>query len=124
MDYFFFFLRMQRPPRSTRTYTPFPYTTLFRSQELEYEPGIVKNFALDSTIIGGALQEEPRRRIIEDDLACAAEQREVVHRLEDDAAAALIFSGTAVALCEGSSQLLQMLTIAFRHELRCLIGRV
>src|SRR3546814_9857575 len=25
-----FFLKIQRPPRSTRTYTLFPYTTLFR----------------------------------------------------------------------------------------------
>src|SRR3546814_19095642 len=29
---FFFFLSRRRPPRSTRTYTLFPYTTLFRSQ--------------------------------------------------------------------------------------------
>src|SRR3546814_4860666 len=29
--YFFFFLMIRRPPRSTRTDTPFPYTTLFRS---------------------------------------------------------------------------------------------
>src|SRR3546814_18150598 len=29
---FFFFLRIQRPPISTRTDTLFPYTTLFRSQ--------------------------------------------------------------------------------------------
>src|SRR3546814_4869954 len=29
--YFFFFLMLRRPPRSTRTYTLFPYTTLFRS---------------------------------------------------------------------------------------------
>src|SRR3546814_19231116 len=28
---FFFFLRARRPPRSTRTDTLFPYTTLFRS---------------------------------------------------------------------------------------------
>src|SRR3546814_9088281 len=28
----FFFLRIRRPPRSTRTDTLFPYTTLFRSQ--------------------------------------------------------------------------------------------
>src|SRR3546814_2045068 len=28
----FFFLMIRRPPRSTRTDTPFPYTTLFRSQ--------------------------------------------------------------------------------------------
>src|SRR3546814_16417951 len=27
----FFFLKILRPPRSTRTYTLFPYTTLFRS---------------------------------------------------------------------------------------------
>src|SRR3546814_19105746 len=29
--YLFFFLIIRRPPRSTRTYTLFPYTTLFRS---------------------------------------------------------------------------------------------
>src|SRR3546814_1029577 len=29
--FFFFFLRIRRPPISTRTYTLFPYTTLFRS---------------------------------------------------------------------------------------------
>src|SRR3546814_12782908 len=28
---YFFFLMIRRPPRSTRTYTLFPYTTLFRS---------------------------------------------------------------------------------------------
>src|SRR3546814_20551248 len=30
---FFFFLMIRRPPRSTRTDTLFPYTTLFRSME-------------------------------------------------------------------------------------------
>src|SRR3546814_12633140 len=30
---FFFFLIIRRPPRSTRTDTLFPYTTLFRSQD-------------------------------------------------------------------------------------------
>src|SRR3546814_17389011 len=29
--YSFFFLMIRRPPKSTRTYTLFPYTTLFRS---------------------------------------------------------------------------------------------
>src|SRR3546814_6919641 len=29
-----FFLKIQRPPRSTRTDTLFPYTTLFRSQDV------------------------------------------------------------------------------------------
>src|SRR3546814_12062906 len=32
---FFFFLMIRRPPRSTRTDTLFPYTTLFRSQHRE-----------------------------------------------------------------------------------------
>src|SRR3546814_20112600 len=32
---FFFFLMLRRPPRSTRTDTLFPYTTLFRSVFLE-----------------------------------------------------------------------------------------
>src|SRR3546814_4523892 len=31
---FFFFLMIRRPPRSTRTDTLFPYTTLFRSSSL------------------------------------------------------------------------------------------
>src|SRR3546814_11280715 len=35
----FFFLRIRRPPRSTRTDTPFPYTTLFRSQPPPGEAG-------------------------------------------------------------------------------------
>src|SRR3546814_1723102 len=31
LSFFFFFLMIRRPPRSTRTDTLFPYTTLFRS---------------------------------------------------------------------------------------------
>src|SRR3546814_6266055 len=31
--YLFFFLMIRRPPRSTRTDTLFPYTTLFRSRQ-------------------------------------------------------------------------------------------
>src|SRR3546814_9981765 len=34
---FFFFLMLRRPPRSTRTDTLFPYTTLFRSLALGFE---------------------------------------------------------------------------------------
>src|SRR3546814_14996545 len=33
MSLFFCFLMIRRPPRSTRTDTRFPYTTLFRSQK-------------------------------------------------------------------------------------------
>src|SRR3546814_17449066 len=32
---FFFFLMIRRPPRSTRTYTLLPYTTLFRSEQAQ-----------------------------------------------------------------------------------------
>src|SRR3546814_1308297 len=32
-SFVFFFLMIRRPPRSTRTDTLFPYTTLFRSQQ-------------------------------------------------------------------------------------------
>src|SRR3546814_7068131 len=38
--YFFFFLMILRPPRSTRTDTLFPYTTLFRSDRPEDDAGI------------------------------------------------------------------------------------
>src|SRR3546814_16643975 len=37
--YLFFFLMIRRPPRSTRTDTLFPYTTLFRSQGPAGGPG-------------------------------------------------------------------------------------
>src|SRR3546814_13494261 len=33
-DCYFFFIMIRRPPRSTRTDTLFPYTTLFRSRDL------------------------------------------------------------------------------------------
>src|SRR3546814_20978675 len=35
MSSYFFFLMILRPPRSTRTDTLFPYTTLFRSTKVE-----------------------------------------------------------------------------------------
>src|SRR3546814_8278508 len=34
----FFFLMIRRPPRSTRTDTLFPYTTLFRSEQHPLQP--------------------------------------------------------------------------------------
>src|SRR3546814_6819112 len=33
----FFFLRIRRPPRSTRTDTRFPYTTRFRSEQVDFK---------------------------------------------------------------------------------------
>src|SRR3546814_17739025 len=56
-----FFLMIRRPPRSTRTDTLFPYTTLFRSRyEVEYYPAV---FAAILVVIGQAVTgtSEPRR---------------------------------------------------------------
>src|SRR3546814_1943226 len=39
----FFFLMIRRPPRSTRTDTLFPYTTLFRSKPLGHDAFYVSN---------------------------------------------------------------------------------
>src|SRR3546814_12096387 len=39
--FFFFFLMIRRPPRSTRTDTPFPYTSLFRSAKAD-RPGLAE----------------------------------------------------------------------------------
>src|SRR3546814_11845190 len=49
----FFFLMIRRPPRSTRTDTLFPYTTLFRSQDrvlsgiLRHQDGLYSLWELD-----------------------------------------------------------------------------
>src|SRR3546814_3183830 len=48
---FFFFLMIRRPPRSTRTDTLFPYTTLFRSRrpawrEAWASPGVSQSWPL------------------------------------------------------------------------------
>src|SRR3546814_15036428 len=61
--FIFFFLMIRRPPRSTRTDTLFPYTTLFRSNEpqtLNYsdfiqqvKDGKVERVAVDGYVITG-----------------------------------------------------------------------
>src|SRR3546814_19150362 len=60
--YIVFFLMIRRPPRSTRTDTLFPYTTLFRSAV----SGTVRNNAAAATrtgnfVIGLSPQEGPHR---------------------------------------------------------------
>src|SRR3546814_20541324 len=44
---FLFFLMIRRPPRSTRTDTLFPYTTLFRSRVL----GELRNYGVQRTVV-------------------------------------------------------------------------
>src|SRR3546814_4713937 len=57
--YIFFFLMIRRPPRSTRTDTLFPYTTLFRSPtivELASEEKIKKRIILSQSKILSSAQ--------------------------------------------------------------------
>src|SRR3546814_13255692 len=50
---FFFFLMLRRPPRSTRTDTLFPYTTLFRSFTYTPAPGEEGTVTFDYSITDG-----------------------------------------------------------------------
>src|SRR3546814_14424473 len=55
---FIFFLMIRRPPRSTRTDTLFPYTTLFRSILLQPFPGLAivcHAFSAAGWIAGGVV---------------------------------------------------------------------
>src|SRR3546814_6507733 len=60
-----FFLILRRPPRSPRTYTPFPYTTLFRSP---MPPNIS-----DTCIIMKPKSEWPDRRLPKAELIAKVE---------------------------------------------------
>src|SRR3546814_14412400 len=56
MLFVFFFLRVRRPPRSTRTDTLFPYTTLFRAHAVAVVIAIIPNLAQWATgLIDNAL---------------------------------------------------------------------
>src|SRR3546814_14271368 len=57
-----FFLMIRRPPRSTRTDTLFPYTTLFRSHRADYRQAEGKSD--QPTLVSGhcmSLIEHPRK---------------------------------------------------------------
>src|SRR3546814_3978665 len=57
----FFFLMIRRPPRSTRTDTLFPYTTLFRSHETVIVAsliGVARPVMGDVKLIGHAWRSE------------------------------------------------------------------
>src|SRR3546814_13975696 len=53
-SYMFFFLMIRRPPRSTRTDTLFPYTTLFRSADAQSAcGGTGGNLGIAAAAVGG-----------------------------------------------------------------------
>src|SRR3546814_15702233 len=74
---FFFFLMIRRPPRSTRTDTLFPYTTLFRSGGADPEDQLAQ------LPQAAERQFEPDREEQQDD-AELAEQRDILGRPDRD----------------------------------------
>src|SRR3546814_876943 len=70
----FFFLMIRRPPRSTRTDTLFPYTTLFRSafavEQLEYIPsgmsGCQNHMVGQDLLAGGKLHPHNTTLLLQD----------------------------------------------------------
>src|SRR3546814_18990276 len=59
----FFFLMIRRPPRSTRTDTLFPYTTLFRSAELKLAG---MRHAYDEVIADALKRQHPVQHVVGD----------------------------------------------------------
>src|SRR3546814_16021611 len=53
---FLFFLMIRRPPRSTRTDTLFPYTTLFRSAEIRRLIVVLGDLEIDESFPAAELQ--------------------------------------------------------------------
>src|SRR3546814_20296483 len=84
LSYLFFFLMIRRPPRSTRTDTLFPYTTLFRSLQrhrdaavADHRAGVIA--APDGEVAAGKLF-IGQQRIARPLLAQRRGQRHVAHR--------------------------------------------
>src|SRR3546814_18234504 len=64
---FIFFVMIRRPPRSTRTDTLFPYTTLFRSRLRASGLGMSELLAVMRSALaphGGGLLELPGQRVL------------------------------------------------------------
>src|SRR3546814_19668003 len=66
LSFYFFFLTRRRPPRSTRTDTLFPYTTLFRSRALLAAlvdgGGLAARAAVDDQLAAMSAEERPQLR--------------------------------------------------------------
>src|SRR3546814_14046012 len=96
---------IRRPPRSTRTDTLFPYTTLFRSSGREYE-GLFR-IERDRQHLRVARQEpsgDPRMKMdaARRPVACCSVARRSIEREMDEAAAAQPAGGHGVGVRAGS----------------------
>src|SRR3546814_10112232 len=70
---------IRRPPRSTRTDTLFPYTTLFRSRQRDHQAGVGADQLLQGV---GVAVLAPRAR---QSVFAVARQQGLGHRLSDEA---------------------------------------
>src|SRR3546814_7499296 len=78
-----FFLMIRRPPRSTRTDTPFPYTTLFRSTR--YSPHRENRCPVRASFLGGRTGRTApaaRRRVLQRDARRSPGKRSEEHTSE------------------------------------------
>src|SRR3546814_9816982 len=76
---------IRRPPRSTRTYTLFPYTTLFRSQHRDHAlfgARARKRARRGADRLGGACRREERRPVDDQGRRRAARTRSEEHTSE------------------------------------------
>src|SRR3546814_11303933 len=83
----FFFLIIRRPPRSTRTDTLFPYTTLFRSEEeVTADASFVEDLgadSLDTVELVMAFEEEFGIEIPDEDAEKITRVKEAVEYIEE-----------------------------------------
>src|SRR3546814_10857429 len=78
----FFLLMIRRPPRSTRTDTLFPYTTLFRSQ-VQLDRSVRLHRVGVGDRVGGQLIEAHRLVLDRALLVEPGQQEQVLHRSEE-----------------------------------------
>src|SRR3546814_14217893 len=97
MFWYFFFLMLRRPPRSTRTDTLFPYTTLFRSEATGAVGGEARRQLHDLR------EDDPRGDVVaRQELSGAHAQRGAIERGH---------AGEGPALGEAPEQLVDLLAV-------------
>src|SRR3546814_18104179 len=97
----FFFLMIRRPPRSTRTDTLFPYTTLFRSQAI-ITHAEAEARALLAKAEADADDLMTRRAAMAEDKIAAAERQAVADVRAHAAEAATAAAGAIIAQQHGA----------------------
>src|SRR3546814_11172131 len=75
---------LRRPPKSTRTYTLFPYTTLFRSGGVPIRVSDVAEVAIGSELRSGAATENGREIVLGTVLMLTGENPRIVAQAAAD----------------------------------------